>query len=403
MTTSTKGTAVVTDAASGIGAINTDRFAPRSATAADTIVIGAGPAGLACAAALRKIGKSVVVLEQADKVGSSWRRHYDRLRLHTPKRHSGLPGLPMPDHYSNYPSRDELIAYLEQYAEHHLIAPRFGARVLGVKRRDRWIVETETASLTADNVIFATGIAGSPFRPDWPGIESFPGPVLHSSEYINAKPFAARRVLVVGLGNSGGEIAIDLADVGSNVSVSVRRPVNILPRDLLGIPIIAWAILQRSLPPSLVDTLNAPILRLAIGDLEKFGLRRPAKGPTAQVVDNRKIPLLDIGTVDRIRRRMVAVRPGIKRISGANAHFDDGTHEAFDIIIQATGYRPNLRPLLPDHQDVLDRSGGPLTCGNTTPHVGLFFCGYIPVTTGQLREIGLEAARIARAIRVGYG
>ena len=154
---------------------------------------------------------------------------------------------------------------------------------------------------------------------------------------------------------------------------------------------------------TLVDTLNAPILRLAIGDLEKFGLRRPAKGPMAQVVESRKIPLLDIGTVDRIRRRMVAVRPGIKRISGANVHFDDGTHEAFDIIIQATGYRPNLRPLLPDHQDVLDRSGGPLTCGNTTPHVGLFFCGYIPVTTGQLREIGLEAARIARAIRVGDG
>jgi cation diffusion facilitator CzcD-associated flavoprotein CzcO len=305
----------------------------------------------------------------------------------------------MPDHYSNYPSRDELIAYLEQYAAHHPIAPRFGARVLGVKRRDRWIVETETASLTADNVIFATGIAGSPFRPDWPGIESFPGPVLHSSEYMNAKPFAARRVLVVGLGNSGGEIAIDLADVGSNVSVSVRGPVNILPRDLLGIPIIAWAILQRSLPPSLVDTLNAPILRLAIGDLEKFGLRRPAKGPMAQVVENRKIPLLDIGTVDRIRRGMVALRPGILQISGANVHFDDGTHEAFDIIIQATGYRPNLRPLLPDHQDVLDRSGGPLTCGNTTPHVGLFFCGYIPVTTGQLREIGLEAARIAGAIR----
>jgi hypothetical protein len=211
------------------------------------------------------------------------------------------------------------------------------------------------------------------------------------------------KVLVVGLGNSGGEIAVDLADVGSNVSVSVRGPVNILPRDLLGIPIIAWAILQRSLPPTLVDTLNAPILRLAIGDLEKFGLRRPAKGPMAQVVDNRTIPLLDIGTVDRIRRRMVAVRPGIKRISGANVHFDDGTDEAFEVTIQATGYRPNLRPLLPDHQDVLDHSGGPLTCGNTTPHVGLFFCGYIPVTTGQLREIGLEAARIARAIRVGCG
>jgi hypothetical protein len=105
----------------------------------------------------------------------------------------------------------------------------------------------------------------------------------------------------------------------------------------------------------------------------------------------------------RDRRPYPARNPGIKRVSGADVHFDDGTHAPFEVIIQATGYRPNLRPLLPDHQDVLDRSGGPLTCGYTTPHVGLFFCGYIPVKTGQLREIGFEAARIARAIAVGSG
>ena len=368
---------------------------------AETIVVGAGPAGLACAAALRRSGGSVIVLEKADRVAASWRHHYDRLHLHTHKRQSGLPGLPMPAAYPKYPSRDQLVAYLEDYAAHHRIAPRFGTTVLGVRQRAGWMVETDAATLTAGNVIFATGIAGWPLRPAWPGMDSFPGRLIHSSDYANPKPFSRCRVLVVGLGNSGGEIAMDLCDAGNDVSLSVRSPVNVVPRDLLGIPILTLAILQRSIPYKLVDALNAPILRLAIGDLEPFGLRRPAKGPMTQVAEDGKIPLLDIGTVDRIRRGLITVRPGIARMSGADVHFDDGARAPFDVIIQATGYRPSLRALLPDHQDVLDRSGAPIVCGRPTRHPGLFFCGHIAVATGQLREIGLEAKRIAATIRAG--
>ncbi len=307
----------------------------------------------------------------------------------------------MPNHYPKYPSRDQLIAYLEDYAAHHRIAPRFGMCVVRVKKRTGWVVETDAATLTADNVIFATGISGWPFRPEWPGMEGFPGRLIHSSEYANPKPFSGCRVLVVGCGNSGGEIAMDLSDAGNDVSLSVRGRVNVVPRDLFGIPILTWAILQQSLPCTLVDALNAPILRLAMGDLEKIGLRRPAKGPMTQVAQDRKIPLLDIGTVDRIRRGMIIVRAGITRISRADVHFDDGAHAQFDVIIQATGYRPSLRSLLPHHQDALDRSGAPIVCGRTTCHAGLFFCGHIAVSTGQLREIGLEAARIAATIRAG--
>jgi NADPH-dependent 2,4-dienoyl-CoA reductase/sulfur reductase-like enzyme len=368
---------------------------------AETIVIGAGPAGLACAATLRAAGGSVIVLEKADRVGSSWRHHYDCLHLHTHRRQSGLPGLPMPNHYPRYPSRDQLIAYLEAYAAHHQIEPRFGTCVLRVEKRGNWVIETDTATLTAANVIFATGIAGWPLRPAWPGMQSFSGRLLHSWEYANPKPFSGCRILVVGFGNSGGEIAMDLSDAGNDVSLSARGPVNIVPRDLFGIPILTWAILQRPLPYTLVDTLNAPILRLAIGDLKKFGIRRPAKGPMAQVAEERKIPVLDIGTVDRIRRGGIAVRRGIARISGADVHFDDGARAQFDVIIQATGYRPDLRSLLPDHQDVLDEFGAPVVCGRATRHAGLFFCGHIAVATGQLREIGLEAARIATPIRAG--
>ena len=368
---------------------------------AETIVVGAGPAGLACAAALRRSGGSVIVLEKADRIAASWRHHYDRLHLHTHKRQSGLPGLPMPAAYPKYPSRDQLVAYLEDYAAHHRIAPRFGTTVLGVRHRAGLVVETDAATLTAGNVIFATGIAGWPLRPAWPGMDSFPGRLIHSSDYANPQPFSRCRVLVVGLGNSGGEIALDLCDAGNEVSLSVRSPVNVVPRDLFGIPILTLAILQRSLPYKLVDALNAPILRLAIGDLEPFGLRRPAKGPMTQVAEDGKIPLLDIGTVDRIRRGLITVRPGIARITGADVHFDDGTRAPFDVIVQATVYRPSLRALLPDHHGVLDRSGAPIVCGRPTGHHGLFFCGHIAVATGQLREIGLEAERIAATIRAG--
>jgi cation diffusion facilitator CzcD-associated flavoprotein CzcO len=365
----------------------------------EAVVIGAGPAGLACAAALKAIGGSVTLLERENEMAPAWRRHYDRLHLHTPKRHSGLPGLPMPREYPDYPSRDQVISYLKNYAVHHKITPRLGVSVLKVIRRDKWVVETSTGAVATDNVIFATGLAGQPVRAHWPGLETFPGRVLHSSEYKNPRPFSGSRVLVVGLGNSGGEIAMDLCDAGLEVSVSARSPVNIIPRDLLGIPILTWAILQKSLPYRLVDALNGPVLRLAVGNLERFGLRRPAKGPMAQVIEDRKIPILDVGTVDRIRRGKISLRPAIERISGADVRFEDGTVEQFDVIIQATGYRPNLRSLLPDHQDALDESDTPVVCGATTSYPGLFFCGYIPVATGQFREIAIEANRIARAIR----
>lgn len=239
---------------------------------AHTIVVGAGPAGLACVAQLRRLGVEALVLEKERDVGSSWRRHYDRLHLHTPKARSSLPGLPMPASYPKYPSRDAFVAYLDAYAAHHRIAPRFGSRVRKVERQAGWTVETQGETFSAANVVFATGIAGWPERPQWPGIEAFPGRVLHSSSYVNASPFSGSRVLVVGLGNSGGEIALDLAESGVDVTVSVRGPVNVVTREVLGIAISTWAVIQSGLPPRAADALSAPLRRMAIGDLRKFGL-----------------------------------------------------------------------------------------------------------------------------------
>ena len=204
-------------------------------------------------------------------------------------------------------------------------------------------------------------------------------------------------MLVVGYGNSGGEIALDLAEARVDVTLSVRSPVNILPRELFGLPILVWAIAQQCLPARLVDALNAPVLRLAIGSIEDLGLKRSAKGPRQSIEEDGRVPLIDIGTVAEIRAGRIKLRGDIASFAHESVDFKHSPAERFDAIILATGFRPDLRPLLPDAKGVLTQPGAPIVSGRETAEPGLFFCGAIPVPTGVLREIGIEATRIAAA------
>jgi cation diffusion facilitator CzcD-associated flavoprotein CzcO len=366
----------------------------------DAIVVGAGPAGLACAATMRATGLSVTILEKADSVGAVWRRHYDRLHLHTHRRHSGLPGMPMPSDYPAYPSRCQMVAYLESYAAHFDIRPVFDTEVSRIHRAcAQWHAETAQGPIIAPAIVIATGIADAPFRPSWPALETFSGRVIHSSDYRNPDSFAGERVLVVGFGNSGGEIALDLANAGVDVALAVRSPVQILPRDLLGFPILSWAILYRRLPARLVDLINAPVLRLAVGNIERLGLRRAAKGPRQMVEEDGRVPLIDVGTLAKIRDGSIGIRGGIDRFTSDGVVFTDARAEPFDAVILATGFQPDLRRLMPDVQDVFDQHGMPRVTGQVTAAPGLYFCGQITVPTGQLREIAIEAQRIAGSVK----
>lgn len=365
----------------------------------ETIVVGAGPAGLAVGACLQQAGIPCLILEQSDQVGSAWRRHYDRLHLHTAKAFSTLPFMPFPQEYPRYPSRLQVIAYLEAYAQRFQLEPRFNQQVVAARYvNSRWEVQTQDNHYQAQNLVIAAGYTREPNLPHWAGQESFHGTVLHSSQYRNGAPFQKQKVLVVGFGNSGGEIAIDLYEHGAQAALAVRSPVNVIPRELLGIPVLAIGIVQGKMPPRLTDALNAPILRVVMGDLTRYGLRKLPHGPRTQILQDGRIPLIDVGTIDLIKRGHVAVYPGIERFTADGVLFADGRQESFDAVILATGYRPRVNAFLEAGPTVYDENGAPRSSGQETSLPGLYFCGYYVSPTGMLREIGLEAQRISATI-----
>jgi cation diffusion facilitator CzcD-associated flavoprotein CzcO len=366
----------------------------------NAVVIGAGPAGLAAAQRLEASGLKALILDKAEAVGSVWRRHYDRLHLHTPRAHSALPGLSIPAAYGRYPSRGQFIDYLETYAKKFDLRPTFNAKVEAVRREgDVWRVEAGEHSARTPIVVVATGWADFPNMPRWPGMEDFHGAIIHSSVYRNSGPFVGKRVLVIGFGNSGAEIALDLCEGGANVTLSVRSPVRVLPRDLLGLPILSVAIAERFLPARVADALNAPILRLAVGSIEKLGLKRAAKGALRMIEEDGRVPVLDVGTIKKIREGKIEVRGAVERFTPDGVDFAQSGRDRFDAVILATGFKPDLRPLLPDARGVLDANGRPLVSDRPTSEPGLYFVGAIASPTGQLRQIRLGATEIGQVAR----
>ncbi len=358
--------------------------------ATDVVVIGAGPAGLAVGACLRKAGLNFIIFEKAHQVGSSWRRHYERLHLHTVKRYSSLPFAPFPRDYPRYVSKALMIEYLDRYAKKFELRPRFGKRSA---RCVAWIVAGPSRPRRRQS-----GRPASSWRPDTTPSRSaaptsssrdFTGQVIHSADYRDAAPFAGQSVLVIGMGNTGAEIALDLAEGGARPTISLRNGVHIVPRELFGLPIQVVAMLAtKMLPLKANDLIFPPILDLVIGDLAKFGIRRPPQGILQQARDAARIPVIDVGTVRRIYDSAITIAPAVATAAETTVHFDGGRTEHFDAIILATGYRPNYGSYLP----------GDAAPGATGGASGIYFVGYRNVITGLLREISREAMAIAADI-----
>ena len=369
---------------------------------ANTLIVGASAAGLATAAVLQQAGCSYELLEAGDVVAGAWRNHYRRLQLHTPKSASGLPGLPMPRSWPRYPAREQVVEYLENYRARFDIRPHFGEQVALLERNaDGWVATSTSGRWQARNVVIATGATRRAVRPTWPGADSYEGDVLHSSEFCDGEPWRGRKVLVVGFGNSACEQAIDLVEHDVATHMSVRGAVNVLPRELLGIPILQVGLVMRRLPPKLADLLAKPLLGLSIGDIGKLGLQRLPYGAMQQIASDQRIPLLDIGTIAHIKAGRITVHGAIERFTPAGVAFTDGSELDVDAVILGTGYRPALEDFLPEWRAVCDDKGRPLVSGAPTALPGLYFCGQHVTASGMLREIGAEAKRIAADLRQG--
>jgi hypothetical protein len=351
-------------------------------------IVGAGPAGLAVGACLRKAGVDFVILEKEKQVGSSWRRHYERLHLHTINRFSALPLRRFDKDYPRYVSRAQMVRYLESYTVYFDIEPRFGENVRSVSRDGTvWAIQSTTTSIHAPFIVVASGMNAEPVMPEFPGHDVFRGKLLHSAQYANAAPFNGQSVLVIGMGNSGAEIALDLLEGGAQPTISVRDGVHMVPRDLFGTPIQLVAMAAtKMLPIQINDALFPIILDLALGNLSKAGIRRPAPGILEQVIRRGKIPVLDVGTAKKISQGSIRVMPGVDKMTEEGVLFSTGEMRPFDAIILATGYRANYRSFLPE---------GIQPSRQDVENSGIYFVGFHSPVTGQLRQIGKEAIHIA--------
>ena len=374
---------------------------PMSDDGSPVQIIGAGPGGLATAAALKERGISAVVLEKSASVGASWRGHYDRLRLHTTRTLSALPGLPIPRAYGRWVARDDLVRYLEAYTAHHGIEVATGVQVDTVERRDGgWLLHANGGRrLTAPAVVVATGYNHTPHLPDWPGLGSFTGELLHASRYRAPAPYAGRNVLVVGAGNTGAEIAAELAAHGAGrVRLAVRTPPHIVRRSTLGWPAQRSAVLCRGLPVGLADRLADRVTRASVPDLSAHGLPRPEAGLFSRAREG-AIPVQDVGLIRAVRRGRVEPVPAVESFEGPVVHLAGGGTARPDVVIAATGFRRGLEDLV-GHLGVLDERGHPRAHGpRTYPSApGMYFTGFTNPISGMLRELSRDAVRIARAV-----
>lgn len=367
----------------------------------EVLVIGAGPAGLAVAGCLSRLGLQPHLIEKADSVASSWQGHYQRLHLHTVKAHSALPHLPFPKDCPRYVSRQQMVDYLAAYARHFSLSPSFGEEAVSVARSgDGWDVTCRSGRRFRSRfVVVATGANRVPNLPAFAHQADYRGQVLHSRAYRDPAPFAGQRVLVVGLGNTGAEIALDLATQGVPVRVAVRSPVNLVHRDILGRPTQLTAILISQLPDWLGDALAKLLRDLTVGDLRRYGLQTSPVSPLRQLREEGRTPVIDVGALALIKSGAIQVQPGIQHFTADGVRFTDGSEEAFDAVILATGYQPKVSSLFPGISVPLGVKDMPAPLTGTGALDGVYFVGFdVQQGGGMLRSIALQATEIADAI-----
>jgi len=361
------------------------------------LIVGASVAGLSAAAALQKQGIGYTIIEKQDRVGAPWYNHYHRLHLHTSKRFSQLPYKKFPASVPRYPSRQQVIDYLEDYRRSFKINPLFNTAARSITReKDHWLTVTSNGEFRSTHLVMATGVYAKPRPIIFKGLDTFPGRVLHSCQYKTGSEYKDQTVLVVGFGNSACEIAIDLHEQGATPVMAVRSAVNIVPRDVFGIPVLELSALLSSLPPRVADTISSPLMKMLTGDIRKLGLRRKPYGPLEEIQRDGHPPVLDIGTIKQIRQGNITIRGDIDQITGNMVRFSNNHEQRFDAIIAAIGYDNEANTILRVDQARFDDLRFPATKQKYFGKDGLYFCGYWISPTGQFRTIASDAILIAK-------
>jgi len=356
-------------------------------------VVGGGPAGLATSHQLSEHRVPHRVLERGDGVGHTWANLYDSLTLHTGKHMSGLPGMPLPRSAPLFVPRQEFLDYLRYYARAFDLPVDTGRDVERMTRTDgTWTVRTSRGVLVARAVVVATGIVANPKTPYFPGQDRFAGRIAHSVAYRRPDGYAGRRVLVVGVGNSGAEIASEIARAGAKVTVAVRSGANVVPLTLAGLPLQYIAYWVRKLPRPAQEGAVALVQRLTELRRGKPVLPRPAYSPLDE------IPVIGFHLVDAITQGLIDVGAGVAELTSEGVRFTDGTAGRFDEIILATGFGAALGPLGGLVQ--VDAKGFARRRDRvvSVDQPGLYLVGHNYDATGGLYNISRDARIAARLI-----
>lgn len=386
-----------------------DFFARRCVWVNGPVIVGAGPSGLAVGACLKEQGIPFVVLERADCIASLWqKRTYDRLKLHLPKQFCQLPKLPFPEHFPEYPTKKQFIDYLESYAKHFDINPQFNECVQSAKYDEAcrlWRIKTVSTCGSIQSeveyicqwLVVATGENAERVVPEIEGLKEFGGEIIHACEYKSGEKYRGKKVLVVGCGNSGMEVSLDLSNHNAKPSMVVRSTVHVLPRQIFGKSTFELAmIMMKWLPLWLVDKLLLVLAWFILGNTDSYGLKRPSIGPLELKNTHGKTPVLDIGALEKIRSRDIEVVPGIKRFSKNMVQFVNDEELEIDSVVLATGYCSNV-PYWLQETDFFSNNGLPKTPfpNGWKGKAGLYAVGF---TRRGLTGASSDAMRIAQDI-----
>jgi hypothetical protein len=318
---------------------------------ADHCIVGAGPGGLGAARAFLNLGLSVDVFEKHTGVGGIWDQAnegspmYDSAHFISSRSLSGYRGFPMPENYPDYPSHRQVLAFLRDFADAYGITDHitFGVSVEKAEfLDDRWHVRLSTGESRVYRTL--TCANGTQWHPSMPTFEgTFDGTLIHSHAYRDASIFDGKRVLIVGAGNSGVDIACDAATRASHAAISVRRGYHLIPKHIFGQPADVFASTGPELPIKVAQRVFPRLLKIVSGDPTKYGWPKPDH----KLFESH--PILNDQIVHFLRHGDITVKSDIARFDGNSVVFKDGMRDEFDIVVCATGYQTKVPYLDPSY------------------------------------------------------